>query len=424
MEIIANHGTLLIMVAAFFGLLMAIGIGANDVANAMGTSVGARAVTIRQAIIIAMIFEFAGAYLAGGEVTQTIRSGIIDTSAFAGHPQTLVFGMMASLLAAGIWLIVASLMGWPVSTTHSIIGAIIGFACVSIGPEAVEWGGVKGIVGSWIITPLISGVVAYGIFLSAQRLIFNTDNPFANARRFGPVYMFLTALVIALVTIKKGLKHVGLHLTDGETWLISVLVSLLVMLGGYLYLSRKSFTDDADEQDHFRGVERVFSLLMVLMVITACAMAFAHGSNDVANAIGPLSAIVAIVRDPNVLASTSPIVWWILPLGGIGIVVGLALMGRRVMETVGTGITDLTPSRGFAAQFATASTVVIASGTGLPISTTQTLVGAVLGVGFARGIAALNLNVVRNIVASWIVTLPAGAALSIVLFYLLQAIFG
>lgn len=421
MEIIANHGTLLIMVAAFFGLLMAIGIGANDVANAMSTSVGARAVTIRQAIIIAMIFEFAGAYLAGGEVTQTIRSGIIDTSAFAGHPQTLVFGMMASLLAAGIWLILASLMGWPVSTTHSIIGAIIGFACVSIGPEAVEWGGVKGIVGSWIITPLISGVVAYGIFLSAQRLIFNTDNPFANARRFGPVYMFLTALVIALVTIKKGLKHVGLHLTDGETWLISILVSLLVMVCGYLYLSRKSFTDDADEQDHFRGVERVFSLLMV---ITACAMAFAHGSNDVANAIGPLSAIVAIVREPNVLAGTSPIVWWILPLGGIGIVVGLALMGRRVMETVGTGITDLTPSRGFAAQFATASTVVIASGTGLPISTTQTLVGAVLGVGFARGIAALNLNVVRNIVASWIITLPAGAALSIVLFYLLQAIFG
>lgn len=421
MEIIANHGTLLIMVAAFFGLLMAIGIGANDVANAMGTSVGARAVTIRQAIIIAMIFEFAGAYLAGGEVTQTIRSGIIDTSAFAGHPQTLVFGMMASLLAAGIWLILASLMGWPVSTTHSIIGAIIGFACVSIGPEAVEWGGVKGIVGSWIITPLISGVVAYGIFLSAQRLIFNTDNPFANARRFGPVYMFLTALVIALVTIKKGLKHVGLHLTDGETWLISILVSLLVMVCGYLYLSRKSFTDDADEQDHFRGVERVFSLLMV---ITACAMAFAHGSNDVANAIGPLSAIVAIVREPNVLAGTSPIVWWILPLGGIGIVVGLALMGRRVMETVGTGITDLTPSRGFAAQFATASTVVIASGTGLPISTTQTLVGAVLGVGFARGIAALNLNVVRNIVASWIITLPAGAALSIMLFYLLQAIFG
>ncbi|AIJ08668.1 MULTISPECIES: inorganic phosphate transporter [Edwardsiella] len=421
MEIIANHGSLLIMVAAFFGLLMAIGIGANDVANAMGTSVGARAVTIRQAIVIAMIFEFAGAYLAGGEVTQTIRSGIIDTNAFAGHPQTLVFGMMASLLAAGIWLIVASLMGWPVSTTHSIIGAIIGFACVSVGPEAVEWGGVKGIVGSWIITPLISGVVAYGIFLSAQRLIFNTENPFANARRFGPVYMFLTALVISLVTIKKGLKHVGLHLTDGETWLISLLVSLLVMLGGYLYLSRKSFTDDADEQDHFRGVERVFSLLMV---ITACAMAFAHGSNDVANAIGPLSAIVAIVREPSVLAGTSPIVWWILPLGGIGIVVGLALMGRRVMETVGTGITDLTPSRGFAAQFATASTVVIASGTGLPISTTQTLVGAVLGVGFARGIAALNLNVVRNIVASWIVTLPAGAALSIALFYLLQAIFG
>ncbi|MBI0278400.1 inorganic phosphate transporter [Hafnia alvei] len=421
MAIIADHGTLLIFIAAFFGLLMAIGIGANDVANAMGTSVGARVITVRQAIIIAMIFEFAGAYLAGGEVTQTIRNGIIDTSAFSAQPDVLVFGMMASLLAAGIWLIVASMMGWPVSTTHSIIGAIIGFACVSVGPDAVEWGGVKSIVGSWIITPLISGVVAYGIFLSAQRLIFNTDNPFANARRYGPIYMFLTSLVILLVTIKKGLKHVGLHLTNGETWIISIALSLLVMIGGYFYLSRKSFTDNSDEEDHFRGVEKVFSLLMV---ITACAMAFAHGSNDVANAIGPLSAIVAIVHDPLALASTSPIVWWILPLGGVGIVVGLALMGRRVMETVGSGITDLTPSRGFAAQFATASTVVIASGTGLPISTTQTLVGAVLGVGFARGIAALNLNVVRNIVASWIITLPAGAGLSIVLFYILQALFG
>lgn len=183
---------------------MAIGIGANDVANAMGTSVGARAITVRQAIIIAMIFEFAGAYLAGGEVTQTIRNGIIDTSAFSAQPDVLIFGMMSSLLAAGIWLILASMMGWPVSTTHSIIGAIIGFACVSVGPDAVEWGGVKGIVGSWIITPLISGVVAYGIFLSAQRLIFNTDKPFANARRYGPIYMFLTSLVILLVTIKKG----------------------------------------------------------------------------------------------------------------------------------------------------------------------------------------------------------------------------
>lgn len=420
MEILAQHGSLIVLVAVFLGLLMAIGIGANDVANAMGTSVGAKAVTVKQAILIAMVFEFAGAYLAGGEVTQTIRNGIIETSLFTHEPQTLVFGMMSALLAAGTWLIVASVMGWPVSTTHSIIGAIIGFACVSVGPHSVDWGSVKGIVGSWLITPLIAGILAYGIFISAQRLIFDTETPMKNAKRYGPVYMFLTALVIFLVTIKKGLKHVGLDLTDAETLQLSVIGGLVVMISGYLYISSKKFAAKAESENGFAGVERVFS---VLMVITACAMAFAHGSNDVANAIGPLSAIVAVVSSGGELHNSSPIAWWILPLGAVGIVIGLALLGHKVMATVGTGITDLTPSRGFAAQFATATTVVIASGTGLPISTTQTLVGAVLGVGFARGIAALNLGVVRNIVASWIITLPAGAFLSIIFFYLFRAIF-
>jgi PiT family inorganic phosphate transporter len=419
MDILANYGTILILVAAMFGFLMAIGIGANDVANAMGTSVGSKALTVKQAIIIAMIFEFAGAYLAGGEVTDTIRKGVIETSLFAHQPDVLVFGMMASLLAAGTWLLLASYMGWPVSTTHSIIGAIIGFACVSVGTEAVDWGSVKGIVGSWVITPVISGFFAYVIFVSAQRLIFDTEKPLFNAKRFVPVYMFITTMVIALVTIKKGLKHVGLHLEGMEAWLWAAGVSSLVMIGGYIYIQRK-FADR--EEDHgFSGVEGIFS---VLMVITACAMAFAHGSNDVANAIGPLSAVVSTVEHMGEITEKSTIAWWILPLGGIGIVVGLATMGHKVMATVGTGITELTPSRGFAAQLATACTVVLASGTGLPISTTQTLVGAVLGVGFARGIAALNLGVVRNIVASWVVTLPAGALLAVVFYYMMQAVFG
>ncbi|SBS64250.1 inorganic phosphate transporter [Vibrio splendidus] len=418
MDILANYGTVLIIVAAAFGFLMAIGIGANDVANAMGTSVGSKALTVKQAIIIAMIFEFAGAYLAGGEVTDTIRKGVIETSLFAHQPDILVYGMMSALLAAGTWLLLASYMGWPVSTTHSIIGAIIGFACVSVGTEAVDWNSVQGIVGSWIVTPLISGIFAYLIFVSAQRLIFDTENPLFNAKRFVPVYMFITTMVIALVTIKKGLKHVGLHLTGTEAWLWAAGVSALVMIGGYLYIQKK-FANR--EEDHgFAGVEGIFS---VLMVITACAMAFAHGSNDVANAIGPLSAVVSTVEHMGEISGKSTIAWWILPLGGIGIVVGLATMGHKVMATVGTGITELTPSRGFAAQLATACTVVLASGTGLPISTTQTLVGAVLGVGFARGIAALNLGVVRNIVASWIVTLPAGALLAVVFFYAIQAMF-
>ncbi|MCP4957567.1 MULTISPECIES: inorganic phosphate transporter [Photobacterium] len=420
MEILANYGTLLIGVAAFFGLLMAIGIGANDVANAMGTSVGSKALTVKQAIIIAMIFEFAGAYLAGGEVTDTIRQGVIETSLYASHPETLVFGMMSALLAAGTWLLVASFMGWPVSTTHSIIGAIIGFACVSVGTNAVDWHSIQGIVGSWLITPLIAGIFAYLIFISAQRLIFDTDNPMKNAKRFVPVYMFITAMVIALVTIKKGLKHIGLHLSTGEAWIVSIGVSLIIMVVGYFYIQRKYADDDLVDSNGYAGVESVFS---VLMVVTACAMAFAHGSNDVANAIGPLSAVVSTIESSGQIAAQSQIAWWILPLGGIGIVIGLATLGHKVMATVGTGITELTPSRGFAAQLATASTVVLASGTGLPISTTQTLVGAVLGVGFARGIAALNLGVVRNIVASWIVTLPAGALLAVIFFYIMQALF-
>ncbi|MEZ9522623.1 inorganic phosphate transporter [Enterovibrio norvegicus] len=421
MEILANYGTIIILVAAAFGFMMAIGIGANDVANAMGTSVGSKALTVKQAIIIAMIFEFAGAYLAGGEVTDTIRKGVIETSLYANQPEILVYGMMSALLAAGTWLLLASFMGWPVSTTHSIIGAIIGFACVSVGTEAVDWSSVQGIVGSWIVTPLISGLFAYIIFISAQRLIFDTDNPLINAKRFVPVYMFLTALIIAMVTIKKGLKHVGLHLTTGEAVMVSVAVSVLVMLFGYFYIARKYADNSATSANGYEGVERVFSLLMV---VTACAMAFAHGSNDVANAIGPLSAIVSTVENMGAITEKAQIAWWILPLGGIGIVVGLATLGHKVMATVGTGITELTPSRGFAAQLATASTVVLASGTGLPISTTQTLVGAILGVGFARGIGALNLGVVRNIVASWVVTLPAGALLAVVFFYVMRAAFG
>ena len=418
MDILANYGTVLILVAAAFGLLMAIGIGANDVANAMGTSVGSKALTVKQAIVIAMIFEFAGAYLAGGEVTDTIRKGVIETSLFTAHPEVLIYGMLSALLAAGTWLLVASYMGWPVSTTHSIIGAIIGFACISVGTHAVDWSSVQGIVGSWIVTPIISGFFAYLIFISAQRLIFDTDTPLLNAKRFVPVYMFITTIVIALVTIKKGLSHVGLNLTSLEAWMWSIMVSTIVMVGGYIYIAKRF--SNRDNNDGSNSVESIFS---VLMVITACAMAFAHGSNDVANAIGPLSAVVATVQNMGEIGAKSDIAWWILPLGGVGIVVGLATLGHKVMATVGTGITELTPSRGFAAQLATACTVVLASGTGLPISTTQTLVGAVLGVGFARGIAALNLGVVRNIVASWIITLPAGALLAVVFFYAIQGVF-
>ena len=430
MDILLTHGSTLVMIAAAVGFFMAWGIGANDVANAMGTSVGSKALTIKQAIIIAMIFEFAGAYLAGGEVTSTIRKGIIDPGQFVDIPELLVFGMISALLAAATWLLVASILGWPVSTTHSIVGAIIGFAAIGVSPDTVAWGKVGGIVGSWIITPLISGVIAFIIFNSAQKLIFDTDKPLEQAKRYVPFYMFLAGFVLSLVTIKKGLKHIGLdninlgfynfEIGGAGGYYLAIIVAVVVAIIGKYFIFRLNFDAKADKTTHYANVEKVFA---VLMVVTACCMAFAHGSNDVANAIGPLAAVVSIVDNGGEIAKKAALVWWILPLGGLGIVAGLALFGHRVIATIGKGITHLTPSRGFAAELAAACTVVIASGAGLPISTTQTLVGAVLGVGMARGIAAINLGVVRNIVISWVITLPIGAGLSIIFFWIMKAIF-
>ncbi|WP_144392018.1 inorganic phosphate transporter [Pleionea sediminis] len=423
MELINNYQVMLLVFAALVGFFMAWGIGANDVANAMGTSVGSKAITVKQAIIIAAIFEFAGAYLAGGEVTSTIRKGIIDSAPFIPHPEILVLGMISALLAAGTWLAIASAKGWPVSTTHSIVGAIIGFAVVGVGMDAVSWGKVGGIVGSWIVTPAISGIIAYLIFMSAQKLIFDTDNPVENAKKYVPIYMGLAGFVLALVTIKKGLKHIvkdgTLNISATESYVYAALIAVAVAIIGSLFVRRVKIEPSADKDMHFTNVEKIFA---VLMVVTACCMAFAHGSNDVANAIGPLAAIQSVIANDGVIVPKAQLAWWILPLGGLGIVAGLAIFGTRVMATIGKGITHLTPSRGFAAELAAATTVVLASGTGLPISTTQTLVGAVLGVGMAKGIAALNLGVVRSIFISWVVTLPIGAFLAVVFFLILKTI--
>ena len=419
MEIINAYGSWLVLITAVFGFFMAFGIGANDVSNSMGTSVGSGTITAKQAIIIALIFESAGAYLAGGEVTETIKSGVIDPTQFVDMPDVLALGMLSALFASGAWLFIATKMGWPVSGTHTIIGALIGFACVTIGPSSVDWSTIGGIVGSWFITPVIAGLLAYTIFASIQKLIFDTEEPLKNAQKYGPYYMAITVFVLCIVTMAKGLKHVGLNLSNNETLVISLLISIVGMIFCHFYFRSKTFTAKA-RKGSFGSVEKIFSILMLL---TACAMAFAHGSNDVANAIGPLSSVVSIVQNGGKIISGGDLAWWILPLGALGIAIGLIAMGQKVMATVGSGITDLTPSRGFAAQFATAMTVVVASGTGLPISTTQTLVGAILGIGFARGIAALNLTVIRNIISSWVVTLPAGAFFAIIIFYILRAIF-
>lgn len=421
MEIIMEYGYILLIIGCVCGFFMAWGIGANDVANAMGTSVGARALTLWQAVLVACVFEFAGAYLAGGEVTSTIRKGIIDAGVMSDSPELLVYGMIASLLAAGIWLLIASYFGWPVSTTHSIVGAIVGFAAVGIGFDAVKWGQVGSIVASWVVSPVMAGTISFLLFTSVKRLILQTSDPFMSAKRYVPFYMFLAGFVVSMVTFLKGLKHVGLSFTASESIAWSLVFALIISLLGTLMLQRIDNTRKEKNGAMFDGVERVFA---VLMVFTACAMAFAHGSNDVANAIGPLAAIVSVVQSGGEITSQSMLPPWVLLIGASGIVIGLGTLGYRVMMTVGRAITELTPSRGFAAELAAAGTVVIASGTGLPISTTHTLVGAVLGVGLARGIGAINLGVVGKIILSWIVTLPVGAGLSILFFFVLKGAFG
>ncbi len=405
--------------AAVFGLFMAWGIGANDVANAMATSVGSKALTIKQAILVAAVFEFAGAFLAGGQVTSTIRKGIIDASQVVDNPELLIFGMLAALLAAAAWLLIASRKGWPVSTTHSIVGSIVGFTVVGIGVESVHWAKVGAITASWVVSPMLSGFLAFFIFMSVQKLILSTDDPLVNARKYVPFYIFAVGFILALVTLVKGLKHIGLDFSVGESVMIALASGIVTMSIGITAIKRIRIEPHMDIEFRFANVEKIFG---VLMVFTACSMAFAHGSNDVANAIGPVAAIVSIVKT-GVVAQQSALATWILLLGGIGIVLGLATYGWRVIRTVGRNITELTPSRGFAAELAAASTVVIASGTGLPISTTHALVGAILGVGIARGIGALNLRVVRNIMLSWVVTLPAGGILAILFFFLLKGIF-
>ena len=404
--------------AALFGLFMAWGIGANDVANAMATSVGSKALTIKQAIMVAAVFEFLGAVLAGGAVTDTVRKGIVDTDLLAATPELLVYGMLAALLAAGTWLFIASKNGWPVSTTHSIIGAIVGFAAVGIGIDAVQWGKVGEIVISWIASPLIAGFIAYLIYQSVQRLILRQEDPLEQAKRYVPVYIFFAAFTITLVTILKGLKHVGLTISLRDSYILAIAIATVIALIGAFFIRRIKPDKKAEKRQHFYTVERVFG---VLMIVTACGMAFAHGSNDVANAIGPLAAVISVAQN-GFIAAESKLPIWVMILGGGGIVIGLATYGRHVIATVGEKITQLTPSRGFAAELAAATTIVIATGTGMPISTTHTLVGAVLGVGLARGIEAIDLRVVGRIFASWIITIPAGAFLAIIFFFIFKTI--
>ena len=397
---------------------MAWNIGANDVANAMGTSVGSHAITLKQAVLLAAVFEFAGAFFVGGHVTDTVRKGIVSTAVFQDQPELFVLGMLAALLAAGVWLNLATFLGLPVSTTHSIIGAIVGFGILVGGLSAVHWGKLGSVVLSWLISPLCGGFMGWLTFTYIKRSVLSRWNPVRAARGIVPILIFPVAVVLSLSMLYKGLKNLKLDVSLNTALLISLGVGVLAFLAMRIILVRKFSLRPEKRKDAFAQVEKLFAYLQVG---TACSVAFAHGANDVANAIGPFAAIVSVFQNGD-LAMNVPVPLWILGLGGAGIVVGLATWGYRVIETVGRKITTMSPSRGFSAEFATATTVLVCSKMGLPISTSHTLVGSVIGVGLARGIAALNLRVILSIVNSWLITIPATAVVTVLIYLALKMV--
>jgi PiT family inorganic phosphate transporter len=410
-----------VWIAGGLALYMAWTIGANDVANAMGTSVGSGALSIRNAVIVAGLLEFCGAFFVGGHVTETVRKGILEVEVATAHPDLLLYGMLAALASAATLLLGATRLGMPVSTTHAIVGAIVGFGAVGLGLDAVVWGKVLQIVASWVTSPFMGGALAFLIFHLIRRLVLDREEPMEAAKRVGPFFFFAVVFVIGLVTLFKGLKHLRLDFDLPEALLLSALLGVVGALAGRFFVSRVERREEREGTlDRLRNVERVFG---VLAVLTACAIAFAHGSNDVANAIGPLAVVIQVAQGAD-LAGKAAVAPWMLVVGGVGIVIGLATWGYRVMETVGRKITELTPSRGFAAELAAALTIVLASRLGIPVSTTHILVGSVLGVGIARGIGALDLRVVGQILVSWVATLPVAAGLSIFFFYFFKGLLG
>lgn len=464
---------ILVLVIGFY---MSWNIGANDVSNAMGTSVGSGALTLRRAVILAAILEFSGAFFVGGNVSETMQRGLIDTDMFLTEPNILILGMSAALLGTSLWLQIASYCGWPVSTTHAIVGAILGFGGVVGGVEAVQWEEVISILCSWVLSPLLSAIISYVMFSVLQKKILFAINPAGATLRMLPYLTMSVFSVFTLSLIFNGLENVNISLSFPGALLTAIAVGFLAFLVTYYLVRRKqnisSFhvtashspqsvvsldkaikhlqrvhantvegahdqvalilsdvkalsrtlrkeTSFAERTSEYKTVENMF---VYLQIFSACFVAFAHGANDVANAIGPVAAVLDIIKN-GAISDVSIVPSWLLAFGGLGIVIGLATWGWRVIETIGKKITELTPTRGFCAEFGAATTILLASKCGLPISTTHCLVGAVLGVGLARGIKAINLSMIKDIVLSWIITIPASAIMSILVFYGMKAAF-
>jgi len=412
--------TFLLVFAIAACIYMACNIGANDVANAMGTSVGSGSLTFKQAILIAAVAEFAGAYLVGGHVSDTIRKGMLDPTIFAGDPIHLVYGMIGALVASAVWLNLASYLGWPVSTTHSIVGAVVGFGVMAGGLDAVSWSKVGKVVMSWVISPVMGGLCSFILFRFITYQIFSRRNPLLYAKRLLPYLVFMVCVILANAMFYKGLKNLHLDLSFVQAMVYAILVGVV---GFFLSKVIVKKVPDVPKREIHKQLDSTEKIFKYLQILTAFYIAFAHGSNDVANAVGPLAAVVAILKNGTVQMKVD-MPSWILAMGGACIVFGLLIWGRRVMETIGNKITEITPSRGFCATFGAATIVLVCSKMGLPVSTTHTLVGSVIGVGFARGLPTLNLGIIQEIVISWVATVPFTAVLSAILFKILLITLG
>jgi inorganic phosphate transporter, PiT family len=460
------------------GFYMAWNIGANDVSNAMGTSVGSKALTLRRACILAAILEFCGAFFAGSEVSETMQRGLINVEMFRDKPIELVLGMCAALLGTGLWLQIASYFGWPVSTTHAIVGSIIGFGALVGGASSIDFPVIGKIAASWVISPFIAGLIAFALFSILQQKVLFSMYPVQAARKLFPFLYGTLFLVFSASFLINGIDNLNFSLSSFQIIQVSLSIGLIVFLISKFFFRKKEADKEACEVPHIKHIPQAQASLdkvlkhlkrlqansfnhthlkatelykeamnlklhieeevvqhpqesdyatvekqfAFIQIMSACFVAFAHGANDVANAIGPVAAVLDIIQN-GITSNSSPTPSWLLALGGLGIVIGLATWGWRVIETIGKKITELTPTRGYTAEFSAATTILIASKLGLPISTTHCLVGAVLGVGLARGLRALNLQTLKDIVLSWIITLPASAISAILLFMLLKKIF-
>ncbi len=400
-----------LILSIFAGFMMAFNLGANDVANSMASAVGARAISIRQAVLIAGSLNFLGAVILGANVTSTIQKGIIDPS-MIHDPNVMMVGMFSALLSAGLWVLIATLTSLPVSSTHSIVGSLLGFGLVAGGPGVVHWLKMGGIVFSWILSPIFGGVVAYLVFTSIRKRIFDKPKLLEQAKKWAPIWMAFTVALIGLSFFYKTPfgKKLGIP-WYGRLGILAVICLVVWILGKY-WVTRlvNNLTEGPD------GVETVFRKMQVG---TSCYVAISQGANDVANAIGPVAAIYIIARE-HVFASSVEVPLFLLILGGAGIATGTALLGHKVMATVGEKLTLLTNTRGFAVDFGAATTVLAASNLGLPVSTTHAAVGSVVGVGVARGFGAVDFRLLGKIVIYWILTVPIAAFTSIIIFQLLR----